>query len=939
MALARVTNFSNLGGGRFTFDTIPKLAGEDGARVEFSTHAQDTDGFSAFMESCFRNSREDMAIADTAATGGNDGETTRPQPEATIETFDDDAYDDHDLLQALQAAETVNTPLPSSDTPDEHEPESAARVQPTTAKQGDPVPKSKGSKSSKAKIPLTALAPSASVLRRCSSRSAAAAWRQKISAIVTAQASSQNEGPSQLDPAPEPSSPSYEKTQASVPEVVTPPQENTTLADPDIHMTESSQVVPEHPTPPKGPYTCEISRISDLRTDSRTSPQRLAPLEPSPVNPATLDLDEMVASSLVRPERVPDIPLEEPSGDNGVVEESTSKTTTVKDSVPLVKSKAKGPALAPKSDQLPTPSDTRSASSARPTTLAKKKTPIAKKNSVRGKRSKVDITDRLSTPVDTTNEDQIIPVDPDANSSVPQVPAKRPRAAKAEVGPCGTVSAPSNAISRSSKRTSRVTRGETLETETPNPLPSNSPLPRETRDYSAAPADSKKGSRLAKIEPKAGTTTATKLPKDHTTENQSEVPAMTSGLDDIGDVELVDARSMPPPATWLPNADDSSLDLRSRESPMVVPGASDGVFFATPVPHSSIEAIIVTDIGASRAGRIVNPPKPDVLRGTSPHKRKAEAIIDLTHGWPPPPDGGVLLPDSYIAASDIGARRTATSLSPSSPLLAPTSSPIETPTNSNITSPSVDSLDSMLVLKPSRTPIAYHDVPGGYGTSATQMHPRKPESIASVDVFGDVSAVSLTRATGENGSEGSMSTSTRPTTIQPPKLRPSLRSPPFPNHEDRPSKRTRFDLPPLVERVQEPRNSAFGGRKSVRGLLTSTMVRKISKESRKLNELFTEFYDPIARSLSNKVEAPSRAMQKARRQIELSAGVTIRKWMDEGNPNLDAVWASHEQRSTLFNDHMRGVFQRAKNESNKRHKRVQSLCAEGRKKPVYPPSY
>ncbi|BEJ14912.1 hypothetical protein CspHIS471_0406790 [Cutaneotrichosporon sp. HIS471] len=881
------------------------------------------------------SSREDMAIPGTAATDGNDGESTRPQPEATIETFDDAAYDDDDLLQALEAAETVNTPLRSSDTPDEHEPVWAAPVRSTTAKQGDPVPKSKGSKSSKAKIPLAALAPSAPVLRRCSSRSAAATSREKISAIVTAQASSQNEGPSQLDPATEPSSPSYEKTQAPVLEVVTPPQENTTLADPDIHMAESSHVVPKHHTPPKGPYTY-----------SRKSPQRLAPLEPSPVNPATSDLDEMVASSLVRPERVPDIPLEEPSRETGVVEESTSKATTVKGTIPLVKSKAKGPALAPKSDKLPAPLETWSASSAPPTTLAKKKTPIAKKNSVRGKRSKVDITDRPSTPVDTANEDQILPVDPGANPSAPQVPAKRPRAAKAEAGPSGTVSAPSKAISRSSKSTSRVTREETFETEMPDPLPSNSPLPWETRDYPAAPADSKKGWRLAKIEPKAGTTTATKLSKGHTTGNQSEVPAMTCGLDDMDDAELLDARSAPPPAAWLPNADDSSLDLRSQGSPMVVddddptvPSASDGPAFVTPVPHSSIEAITVTDIGASRAGRTVNLVKPDVQRGTSPRKRKAKAIIDLTHDRPPPPDGGVLLPDSYIAASDISASRRAISLSPSSPLLAPTSSPTETPTKSNMASPSVDSLDSMLDLKPSSTPITYHDVPGGDSTSATQVQPRKPKSVAAVDVFGDVSAVSLTRATGENGSEGNMSTSTRPTTIQPPKLKPSLRSPPLPNHEDRPSKRTRFDLLPLVERAPEPRNSAFGGCKSVRGPLTSIMVRRASKESRKLNEvhsLFTEFYDPIARSLSNKVEAPSRAMQKARRQIELSAGVTIRKWIDEGNPNLDAVWASCEQRSTLFNDHLRGVFQRANNESNKRHKRVQSLCAEGRKKAGLP---
>jgi hypothetical protein len=60
---------------------------------------------------------------------------------------------------------------------------------------------------------------------------------------------------------------------------------------------------------------------------------------------------------------------------------------------------------------------------------------------------------------------------------------------------------------------------------------------------------------------------------------------------------------------------------------------------------------------------------------------------------------------------------------------------------------------------------------------------------------------------------------------------------------------------------------------------------------------------------------------------------------DASNPNLDALWATYEKRSTLFNEHMRGVFKRAKSESAKRHKRVATICAEGRKKPVYPQTF
>lgn len=80
-------------------------------------------------------------------------------------------------------------------------------------------------------------------------------------------------------------------------------------------------------------------------------------------------------------------------------------------------------------------------------------------------------------------------------------------------------------------------------------------------------------------------------------------------------------------------------------------------------------------------------------------------------------------------------------------------------------------------------------------------------------------------------------------------------------------------------------------------------------------------------------------MQKTRRQIDLSTGTTFRKWMDEGNPNLDTLSTSYEQRSKLFNDHMRGVFKRAKSESHKRHKRVEGMCVEASKKLEYPTSF
>jgi hypothetical protein len=69
-------------------------------------------------------------------------------------------------------------------------------------------------------------------------------------------------------------------------------------------------------------------------------------------------------------------------------------------------------------------------------------------------------------------------------------------------------------------------------------------------------------------------------------------------------------------------------------------------------------------------------------------------------------------------------------------------------------------------------------------------------------VFGDVSTVASARATREEKSVAKRS------------LKPSIRSPPVPDNGDRPSKRIRFDLPPLVETAAETRTAAFGPRKT-----------------------------------------------------------------------------------------------------------------------------
>jgi hypothetical protein len=131
-------------------------------------------------------------------------------------------------------------------------------VRPSLTPEPAPAPKPKQTKKTKGKAKAKA-APTIAAPRR-SSRPAATTATQKTSAMVAAEASSQNTGASQPDRATEPSSEPAAR-QIPPPTVPSEPAQN-------MHMAESSQVVPKHPTPPRGPYTCECSPMSDL-TDGR----------------------------------------------------------------------------------------------------------------------------------------------------------------------------------------------------------------------------------------------------------------------------------------------------------------------------------------------------------------------------------------------------------------------------------------------------------------------------------------------------------------------------------------------------------------------------------------------------------------------------------------------------------------------------------------------
>ncbi|GMK53894.1 hypothetical protein CspeluHIS016_0104800 [Cutaneotrichosporon spelunceum] len=578
------------------------------------------------------------------------------------------------------------------------------------------------------------------------------------------------------------------------------------------------------------------------------------------------------------------------------------------------------PALV-KSDNTPT-SKERVPSLEPPISFPKKQSLVTEENSHRGKRSKVEATIYANATTKTAGDDQITFAEQGPGLTVPKTPVKRPPVSKAVAIPSGEPSASRKATTISAKSVLLAACEEVFQSETSDPLPS-SPLrfPWETQDYVTASVTSKKGSKLVKTEPNIGTKVAMKLSKTHTTEYQSKRVVTKSDTDNMSDARVLaddPADSTPPSAGRLSNASNPSLRTGSKLSPKVVhtddptsPETSESSTSVFSVALSASEASTEANTGTAGTEGTVNGPIHDNERATRLGKRKAEAAIDFTHNITPQRDSG---------ASDTGTCRRIMNLTASSPLLVPTSPPTDTQAKSNMASSSFDSLDSIT----------------GVGTPSAQADRLKQNLVGAVDAFGDAPAAGSVRAAGENASEGRMYTNVRAATI---KRKPFLRSPPLPNHEDRPSKRIRFDIPRSAEQAYEPRTSAFGMRKSSRGSLKPTVV---PKENRKLNEvhsLFAEFYDPIVRSFSNKVEAPSRAMQKARRQIELSARETICKWMDEGNPNLIGLSAAYEQRSMLFNDHMRAVFQAAKNESNKRHKRVQSLCAEGRKKPVYSTSY
>lgn len=211
-------------------------------------------------------------------------------------------------------------------------------------------------------------------------------------------------------------------------------------------------------------------------------------------------------------------------------------------------------------------------------------------------------------------------------------------------------------------------------------------------------------------------------------------------------------------------------------------------------------------------------------------------IVHLTDDNLPPADSPPRQSSSCMP-SDTGARRVGRiSLSRSSPLLIPTFSPADTRTHTNVVSPS-DSRDAIPGLISNTSFKTRHGHSPDAATTVTEAPSRQREAERGreVDVFGNVSTVVSATVTPEEDSRGkTSSTRFRPATIQLPKFKPSLQSPPLPDLGERPSKRARFNLPSMVEPTFQTPTTAFGTRKPARESLNSAIP---PKENRTMDEI------------------------------------------------------------------------------------------------------